>query len=245
MNIIKLLVSIHNTQVAEYASTCADFFQLFCRILSYGCAYNWPLGISESLLTREIEWLHSIKSAMKETADTKVHEDLMEGRLSLTKELTFYLTPEAKSKFDTLIVELIDDFLYPASRQFLHLRKTGQLKDCNGPPPVCRSPHTVAAACDLVVALCQHSIPNMNLVVRTLIEMFCSDTEPLKEWEYYPPINPRPPRGFSGLKNAGATCYMNSVLQQLYMIPTIRHGILSATGAATDMNEDFSGELDV
>lgn len=65
---------------------------------------------------------------------------------------------------------------------------------------------------------------------------------PLTEWEYLPPVGPRPPRGFVGLKNAGATCYMNSVLQQLYMIEDIRNGILSVEGAATDPNEDFSGE---
>ena len=38
---------------------------------------------------------------------------------------------------------------------------------------------------------------------------------PLLEWEYTPPIGPRPMRGFVGLKNAGATCYMNSVIQQV------------------------------
>lgn len=59
------------------------------------------------------------------------------------------------------------------------------------------------------------------------------------------PVGPRPDRGFVGLKNAGATCYMNSVLQQLYMVPMIRTGLLAATGAATDPNEDFSGESDV
>ncbi|KAL3243878.1 hypothetical protein MRX96_047335 [Rhipicephalus microplus] len=56
------------------------------------------------------------------------------------------------------------------------------------------------------------------------------------------PVGPRPRGGFVGLKNAGATCYMNSVLQQLYMIESIREGILAVEGATTDPNEDFSGE---
>lgn len=70
------------------------------------------------------------------------------------------------------------------------------------------------------------------------------EIEPLQEWEYLPPVGPRPKGGFSGLKNAGATCYMNSVLQQLFMVPSIRLGILGAAGACIDPNEDFSGELD-
>lgn len=49
-------------------------------------------------------------------------------------------------------------------------------------------------------------------------------------------------KGFVGLKNAGATCYMNSVLQQLYMLESIRTGIMSTEGAAIDPDEDFSGE---
>lgn len=46
------------------------------------------------------------------------------------------------------------------------------------------------------------------------------------EWEYMPPVGQRPHNGFVGLKNAGATCYMNSVLQQLFMIKSIRSFIL-------------------
>ena len=45
---------------------------------------------------------------------------------------------------------------------------------------------------------------------------------PLLEWEYTPPIGPRPMRGFVGLKNAGATCYMNSVIQQVFTNEAIR-----------------------
>lgn len=45
--------------------------------------------------------------------------------------------------------------------------------------------------------------------------LYAGNEMPLLEWEYTPPIGPRPMRGFVGLKNAGATCYMNSVIQQV------------------------------
>lgn len=85
----------------------------------------------------------------------------------------------------------------------------------------------------------------MKLIVNNLLEMFCSDTEPLREWEYLPPVGSRPYKGFCGLKNAGATCYMNSVLQQLFMVPMIRYGILLAPGACNDPIEDFSNDSEV
>ena len=62
--------------------------------------------------------------------------------------------------------------------------------------------------------------------------------QPLVEWEYLPPIGPRPHKGFVGLKNAGATCYMNSVLQQMFMIEPIRTYLLAAEGAADDFEEE-------
>ncbi|XP_055701076.1 probable ubiquitin carboxyl-terminal hydrolase FAF isoform X2 [Phlebotomus papatasi] len=241
--VILLVGSIHSV-VPQYAATCAEFFQLLCRILNYGCLYNWPLPVSDVLFSQEITWLRTIRSTVKQTGETQVHEDLLEGHLNLAKELMFYLSPESKGRLNSLIQELVDDFLFPASRQYLAMRRNETIPEYNGPPPVCRSSHTIAAACDLLVALCQNSVPNMKLLVNTLMDMFCSDTEPLREWEYLPPVGPRSNKGFCGLKNAGATCYMNSVLQQLYMVPSIRLGILSAAGACTDPNEDFSGETD-
>lgn len=71
---------------------------------------------------------------------------------------------------------------------------------------------------------------------------FPQGCETLTEWEYLPPVGPRPNKGFVGLKNAGATCYMNSVIQQLYMIPPIRNGILAIEGTGTDVDDDMSGD---
>lgn len=38
-------------------------------------------------------------------------------------------------------------------------------------------------------------------------------------FQYLPPVDGRSISGFVGLKNGGATCYMNAVFQQLYMQP--------------------------
>lgn len=48
--------------------------------------------------------------------------------------------------------------------------------------------------------------------------------------------------GYVGLKNFGCTCYMNSLLQQLYMIPALRQSILdiyfASESASVDQNDD-------
>jgi len=49
----------------------------------------------------------------------------------------------------------------------------------------------------------------------------------LTEWEYIPPVGPRPVKGFVGLKNAGATCYMNSVTQQVLFCCLVLYGIIA------------------
>ncbi|CAI5476794.1 unnamed protein product [Closterium sp. Yama58-4] len=56
---------------------------------------------------------------------------------------------------------------------------------------------------------------------------FASVEHELPSWEYLPSCAPRPRAGYAGLKNAGATCYMNSVFQQLFMQPQVRQALLA------------------
>lgn len=97
--------------------------------------------------------------------------------------------------------------------------------------PICQTTASINAAFDVINALCSGSAENLTVLNETLTLLFYSDSEsPITEWEYSPPVGPRRTDGFVGLKNAGATCYMNSVLQQLYMIPSVRNGVLTIEG---------------
>ena len=169
----------------------------------------------------------------------------MEGHLSVTRELVMFLPPDKKAEVGAgakgapgLVRELVEDWIFPASKLWVSYNQSGELPTHK--TAVCQTPATTAAAFDLLVALCTGCQSNLCLLATMLDEMFYSEGEAVTEWDYLPPVGPRPAGGFVGLKNAGATCYMNSVLQQLFMIVGVQKGILLAEGACKDPTEDFS-----
>ncbi|CAH0386901.1 unnamed protein product [Bemisia tabaci] len=246
---ITSLFSVLNTLVVEHAHNSHEYFELLCRLLNLAFSWNCPIMNLDATLVDEVLWLKKMKERLREVGEGHVEEALIEGHLGITKELVSFMPPERKFQLGSdeseginLIKELVEDFIFPASRMFVTMRKSGELPE-EQPVAVCSTPATLSSGFDLLVALCTGCVQNMRLLVAMLTEYFYSEhDEPLTEWDYLPPVGPRPPRGFVGLKNAGATCYMNSVIQQLYMVPSIRSGILAAEGAVTDPNEDFSGD---
>lgn len=47
-------------------------------------------------------------------------------------------------------------------------------------------------------------------------------------WDYWPAEESRSECGYAGLTNLGATCYMASCMQHLYMMPQARAAVLLA-----------------
>ncbi|XP_028043113.1 probable ubiquitin carboxyl-terminal hydrolase FAF-X isoform X2 [Bombyx mandarina] len=235
----------------RHAAHAMQFLQLLCRLV----ALAGPTDRTLEDLALEVDWLRTAKTNPDTLDDT-----LLEGHLNLTKELFAHVPAQVKYQYGAhpdhkdsgLIKEITTEFLWPYSWAW-HVNGSGNGGGGAGgsasdsrrepPAPLCRTPGAAAAAADLLLALVHGCVLNMAALARLLEQMFYSDkTMPLAEWEYMPCVGPRPPAGLVGLKNAGATCYMNSVLQQLYCVRAVRDTILTVQGAATDPNEDFSGE---
>lgn len=57
---------------------------------------------------------------------------------------------------------------------------------------------------------------------------FLADTHSVYPWDYWPTEDVRSVSGYVGLQNLGATCYMATCMQHLYMIPQARQSVLNA-----------------
>ncbi|XP_057352255.1 probable ubiquitin carboxyl-terminal hydrolase FAF-X isoform X2 [Manis pentadactyla] len=249
---ITLLFTVLESTAGEAGRHSDDYFTLLQHLLNY--AYNSNINVpnADVLLNDEIVWLKRIRDNVKNTDETGVEEPILEGHLGVTKELLAFQTTEKKYHIGcekggaNLIKELIDDFIFTASKVYLQCMRNGELP-AKQALPVCSSPATISAGFELLVALAVGCVRNLKQIGDCLTEMYYIGTaittcEALTKWEYLPPVRPRPPEGFVGLKNAGTTCYMNSVIQQLYMIPPIRNSILAVEGTGSDIDDDMFSE---
>ncbi|KXS09536.1 cysteine proteinase [Gonapodya prolifera JEL478] len=75
-------------------------------------------------------------------------------------------------------------------------------------------------------------------LICTMLKGFVQASTIPVEWPYIPKNSRR--NHFVGLRNLGATCYQNSTLQQLFMVPQFRQLILTADVSGANVTEFFS-----
>ncbi|OMJ88629.1 hypothetical protein SteCoe_9412 [Stentor coeruleus] len=96
-------------------------------------------------------------------------------------------------------------------------------------PPKCKHPETRSNGFELILVLCKINKEFLQMTTKQL-DIFHNDpswrTSRKADWNNSPMSKEKSQTGFVGLKNLGCTCYMNSILQQLFMIPTFKDSIL-------------------
>ncbi len=93
----------------------------------------------------------------------------------------------------------------------------------------CRRRESRAAAFNLLLALVTYSTSNYReLCQLILLQLNDNTVHRTPDWEYSPSEYAKSPdTGYVGIVNLGSTCYMSSLLQQLYHMQAFRRGILS------------------
>jgi len=96
--------------------------------------------------------------------------------------------------------------------------------------PVCQGNAQTEAALDLLEAAAAASPHHLESVVEELGTLAAAAQDDLAStWHLDVAADQRPPQvPYEGLKNQGCTCYLNSAVQQLFMIAPLRRAILSA-----------------
>ena len=223
----------------QIMSNCGEYLDLRCQLfrnLSSADQERLQENAKE-MIDDEISWLLNF-SPCNSVSDS----EQLAGHIKLIESL---LSCEGVSKDEvglTLIEPLISLKLFPAS---ILISEGGLSNNCMTKPeitPLLDTEVARGAAYSLLTELATGSNNNMQIITKRMLELHHRfDPNLAKEhlFEYEPAIERRADCNFVGLKNGGATCYINSVLQQLYAVPTISDQLLSVNIDVVDEESVF------
>jgi len=104
---------------------------------------------------------------------------------------------------------------------------------------ICKTTESRQAAYKLIGSLAQRNTECWSYLLRNCVFPLREKINELDVWMYSPGVYEHSRFGYTGLKNLGCICYINSMLQQFFMIPPFRNSITSiCDGKAPNIGEN-------
>lgn len=158
------------------------FFKVLTYLLNYASHEKIQVPDFDLLLNNEIKWLKHIRGKIKTDSDFSVEEVILEGHLNITKELVQMISIDRRTEIGSdetvgimLIKELLEDFLFPASKLMAEMTKHETIDFVDTEvAPICKSPNSTISAYDLIISLCVGSVGNLKLTIEILAQYFYS-----------------------------------------------------------------------
>ncbi|XP_048258866.1 ubiquitin carboxyl-terminal hydrolase 34-like isoform X4 [Haliotis rufescens] len=196
---------------------CRDYFWLVCRFVD---SISKEEASSENCVDLNSLAKEAYQLIMERPyLETRVGYEEDDGLIGLLNLLTAVLkhNPPFKTSSDgkSLLDEIFDSlFALPSpTKRYL---------------PRCKSQASRSAAYDLLVEMVKGSVDNYTALHSKMLAQHTKDSHTPYPWDYWPHEDGRSKCGYVGLTNLGATCYMATCMQHLYMIPQARQSVLQA-----------------
>ena len=203
-----------------YGPACRDYFWIMCRLVDNLQAQPGQPEVDVAglvdldQLARQLACGIVARKLHEKRHGDATPDDALVGALNLLCSVCKLEPPfKTSTEGEDFILHLLEClFALPTPRE----------KDL----PKCKSTVSKSACYDLLVEMVKGSLENYLILHRKLLDQHREAAHVAYQWDYWPREDGRSECGYVGLTNLGATCYMASCVQQLYMIPQARACVL-------------------
>jgi ubiquitin carboxyl-terminal hydrolase 34 len=160
-------------------------------------------------------------------------DETITGLLDVTRAfLTSY--PQLRSEIGA---SLLDEVFHRNLFDIPTVNEEGKV-----PPPRCKTAQSRNSALCVLLELATGSNDLMTRLCEKTLALY--ETQAFtSHWDYLPSVSEKSSCGLTGLCNLGATCYMNSLMQQLHMNSQFRHRIFSVQDKEEDKKNSVLFQL--
>ena len=227
---------------------CGEYFNLVCNFIDMHYLTSLP---KESPTIDYKELLKSLVSNLKahrtsEQRNAFISDKLLIGIIDTIRKLLEYNNQykEEMAIKEGLLHELFNNCLFPSLSTPSESSQTDSQETAITDSQKCKSKDSRTAAYKLLATLCRGNSGIHIYMVKECLEPLCLFIKPHVGWAYIPSSESRSKLGYAGIENLGCICYMISMIQQFFMIPTFRYALLGALDKNNNTILKKEGEVD-
>jgi len=204
---------LNNNVLFSYGSLSHSLYELLPLLIEEYSKLNIKEKLNTSIKFKQIiDYIQAYPST--EVSQSNRIDNFLLGLLKTARK--FLTIDSSRKSFDTkesieLIKQVFNSCLFPA--------ETGEYS--------CRTEATREIAYDIVIALVKDNVECCVQLIRDCIFPMKEKIPSLGLWEKSSNNYERSELGYIGLKNLGCICYINSMLQQFFIILPFRNAIIT------------------
>jgi len=230
---LKVLLKNMPKSKKEGATDCGEYFKLLGKLIDmyYDTKLSGePIFDPKLLLKDLVEMLKNHKTVEKR--NTIGEDKLLIGIMHTIRKILSH-EPSLKEFVGIeqgLLQEVFFNCLFPTLTTSTELPTLSKTESSEGSTDAqkCKTKESRTAAYKLLSTLCGGNLPSQSYLIRNCLEPLCKSIKQHAGWSYIPFSESRSKLGYAGIENLGCICYMIAMIQQFYMIPTLRYALMAA-----------------